>query len=128
MALSEHEQRLLDDMERRLYQSEADVVHTAPGPRRSLNLRALVLGIVLGLVGVALLVTGVALQQLWIGLIGFALMLGGTVLAFSRPNAEPEESRGGTAHKPGPATGGPTRVSFGERMERRWDERLEGER
>ena len=33
MGLSEHEQRLLDEMERNLYKHEADIVDTSGGPR-----------------------------------------------------------------------------------------------
>lgn len=33
MGLSEHEQRLLDEMERNLYKHEADIVNTSAGPR-----------------------------------------------------------------------------------------------
>lgn len=125
MALSEHEQRLLDEMEQRLYQSEADVVQTPSGPRRQLNLRSVVLGILLGLVGVGVLILGVAMQQLWLGLVGFAAMMGGTVLAFTRGKdidadlfAELDsEKRAGSAKE-----------SLSDRLEKRWDERMGGER
>ncbi|PRI11799.1 DUF3040 domain-containing protein [Leucobacter massiliensis] len=127
MALSEREQRLLDEMERGFYQSEADVMQTAPGHRRRLNYRSLVLGIIVVLVGIGVLVGGVAAQQLWLGLIGFAVMLGGVMLMFARgsePDAEPrlpDEPKGGAHDRAG-------RESLSERMERRWDERMGGER
>ncbi len=125
MALSEHEQRLLDEMERRLYQSEADVMHAASATRRRVNYRSLVLGVIVTVVGIGVLIGGVAAQQLWLGLIGFAVMLGGVVLMLSRgPESDiPAES-------PGQAGDGPrqSRESFSERMERRWDERMGGER
>lgn len=123
MALSEHEQRLLDEMERRLYQSEADLLPAGTGVRRRLNYRSLVLGILLALVGVGVMVGGVAAQQLWLGLIGFAAMLGGVLLMFSKGSevdtvAEQDSGRQSKAQK----------ESFSERMERRWDERMEGGR
>lgn len=120
MGLSEREQQLLDDMERRLYQSEADVMQTASGEKRRLNLRSVVLGILLGIVGVAVLILGVATQQLWLGLIGFAAMLGGAVLASTRGKAEPGEILTERRAR--------SQESFGDRMSRRWDERLDGER
>lgn len=129
MALSEHEQRLLDEMERSFYQSEADVMQTVPGARRRVNYRSLVLGIIVAIVGIGVLVGGVAAQQLWLGLIGFAVMLGGVMLMFARgSDVDP-----GVEAILGDADGGSgarsaTRESFSERMERRWDERMEGER
>lgn len=128
MGLSEHEQKLLDEMERRLYQSEADVMQTpAAGSGRRLNLRSLVLGIVVMLVGVGVLIGGVAAQLLWLGLIGFAAMLGGAVLAFTKTDAVDTVGGPGTGSpsSAGPARGGET---LSDRMGRRWDERMEGER
>ncbi|PII81289.1 hypothetical protein BMH32_00990 [Leucobacter sp. OLJS4] len=128
MALSEHEQRLLDEMERRLYQSEADVMSASTGERRRVDLRSLVLGIVVVLVGVGVLIGAVAASQLWLGLVGFVVMLGGAVLALTRRTpAEPGEvhepvAAGGRAHSGG------RRSNMNERLERRWDERMEGER
>lgn len=129
MGLSEREQQLLDEMERRLYQSEADVMQTAQGVHAQFNLRSLVMGIVIGLVGIAVLVAGVAAQQLWLGVIGFAIMLGGSLLAFSK--RESAGANSGTAAQRGAThSAGPRQVkeSFSDRMQRRWDERMEGER
>ncbi|MGO1538980.1 MAG: DUF3040 domain-containing protein [Leucobacter sp.] len=125
MALSEHEQRLLDEMERSFYQSEADVVSTSPGAPRRINYRSLLLGVVAAVIGVGLLVGGVAAQQLWLGLIGFAIMLGGVLLAFSRPSgddvtAAPTESKAPSSES--------AKESLSERFERRWDQRMGGER
>lgn len=120
MALSEHEQRLLDEMERRLYQSEADLLPAGNGVRRRLNYRSLVLGVLVTLVGVGVMVGGVAAQQLWLGLIGFVAMLGGVLLMFTKAEevgARDELHMGDTSR--------PQKESFSERMERRWDERME---
>ncbi|MBK0421518.1 DUF3040 domain-containing protein [Leucobacter sp. CSA2] len=125
MALSEHEQRLLDEMERGFYQSEADVMQTATGARRRVNYRSLVLGIVVVVVGIGVLVGGVAAQQLWLGLIGFAVMIGGVTLMLSKGSTE-EVVAG--EHPGGPKPKAHARESFSERAERRWDERMEGER
>lgn len=127
MGLSEREQQLLDDMERRLYQSEADVMQTpASGSGRRFNLRSLVLGILIVLAGVGLLIGGVAAQQLWLGLIGFVAMLGGAVLAFTKTEASsmvPGDSTGA-----GKASRGDAGESLSDRMSRRWDQRMDGER
>ena len=121
MGLSEREQQLLDDMERQLYQSEADVMQAGSGQRRRLNLRSVVLGLLVGIVGVGVMIGGVAAQQLWLGLIGFALMLGGAVLAFTRREDELDDFEEG-------GRSAASRESFSERMERRWDQRMEGDR
>lgn len=125
MGLSEREQQLLDEMERRLYQSEADVMQTPSGVRRKVDLRMLVLGIVIGIVGVGVLIAGVATQQLWIGLIGFVAMLGGVLLASKQSTVETTESGTSTSAR---ARSGQASETLGERMSRRWDERMEGER
>jgi len=125
MGLSEREQQLLDEMERGLYQSEADLMQAGSGSSRRLSLRSLVLGILLGLVGVGLLIGGVASQQLWLGLIGFAVMLGGAVLAFTRTEADGDllDDAGDPQRRRSA-----DRESLSDRMGRRWDERMEGER
>lgn len=122
MALSEHEQRLLDEMERGFYRSEADVLQTASTSQRRVNYRSLVLGIIVAVLGIGVLIGGVAAQLLWLGLVGFAIMLGGVMLMLARGSetevpAEQEQSSPKAS-----------RESFSERMERRWDERMEGER
>ena len=129
MGLSEREQQLLDEMERRLYQSEADVMQTAQGVHAQFNLRSLVMGIVIGLVGIAVLVAGVAAQQLWLGVIGFAVMLGGSLLAFSKREAAGASSGAASQRGGSSGSGSPqAKESFSDRMQRRWGERMEGER
>lgn len=125
MALSEREQRLLDEMERGFYQSEADVVQTGAAGRRTVNYRSLVLGVVVLLVGIGVLIGGVMAQQLWLGLIGFAAMLGGVLLMLARGSSATDASQQDSA---GSSKKKAARESFSERMERRWDERMEGDR
>lgn len=121
MALSEHEQRLLDEMERRLYQSEADLLPASSGGPRRFNYRSLVLGTLLALVGIGLLVGGAGLQQLWLGLIGFVAMLGGVLVMFSkRTEVDVFEEPSASGSRPS----GVQKESLSERMERRWDERM----
>lgn len=128
MALSEHEQRLLDEMERGFYQSEADVMQTGSVRRRRVSYRSLVLGIIVVLVGIGVLIGGVAAQQLWLGLIGFALMVGGVTLMLSRgsDSVTVEDVLNGASSSS--SSRGASRESLSERAERRWDERMEGER
>lgn len=122
MALSEHEQRLLDEMERRLYQSEADLLPASTGVPRKFNYRSLVLGTLLGLAGIGLLIGGAALQQLWLGLAGFVAMLGGVLVMFSK-RTEVESDPFGSS----PTAPRSSKESLSDRAERRWDERMGGQ-
>ncbi|GAA2182286.1 hypothetical protein GCM10009847_27290 [Leucobacter tardus] len=128
MALSENEQRLLEEMERSFYQSESDVVQTSTVTRGSISYRFLVIGIVVVLAGLGVLVAAVATQLPWLGVIGFGVMLAGVVLMFRRDSspAAPEEVR---RSRPQPSGGSPTaKESMNDRMQRRWDQRMGGER
>lgn len=128
MPLSEQEQRLLDEMERHLLHNDADIV-SAPSGDRTLSYRNLVYGAVLLLVGIAALVAGVALGgqlgavlSIIIGVIGFAAMLVGVILA-----ATPVRRSGpvGGSAKTSPAAA-QTSSSFMDRMNDRWDRRQDG--
>lgn len=124
MALSEHEQRLLDEMERGFYQSEADVVETGSVARKRLNYRSLVLGVIVILAGIGALVAGVAAQQLWLGLIGFAAMVGGVLLTMARRTEVAEFGAPGFEASADAPRAAASKESFSERMERRWNERM----
>ncbi|HEY6799846.1 MAG TPA: DUF3040 domain-containing protein [Agromyces sp.] len=127
MPLSEQEQRLLEEMERNLYRNDADFVHAVGGVRgRRPNYRAIVLGILLAVAGVGALIAGVALQLLIIGIVGFALMFAGVLLAITpsrRGAAAAPPTDPSTAAKPGRSSGG-----FMDRLNERWDRRQDGQR
>jgi hypothetical protein len=125
MPLSEQEQRLLDEMERNLYKHDADFVATVGGRGAGApNYRMVVVGILVALLGVATIVTGVAIHMPYIGIIGFVLALGGVLLAISSPRrrgpapAAPRKPRAGSA--PRSSTG------FMDRMNDRWERRQDG--
>lgn len=128
MPLSEHEQRLLDEMERNLYQNDADFVAAVSKGRGGTNYRALVLGILLAIVGLAVLVTGVIVRQPLVGVGGFALMLGGVVVAM-RPAAGGSDESGlppvGRPAKPR-SSNGRRGSGFMDRLNERWDNRGDG--
>ncbi len=81
MPLSEQEQRLLDEMERNLYQNDADfVAHiSARGSRPSY--RAIVVGSLIVLAGIVTLLVGVGGRLPIVGVIGFVVMFAGVLLA-----------------------------------------------
>jgi hypothetical protein len=85
MPLSEQEQRLLDEMERNLYHSEAEDVTTVGARRGRANGTAIVLAALGVLLGLGLLVTGVVVRQPLVGVLGFAAMFAGVVLVVAPP-------------------------------------------
>ena len=113
MPLSEHEQRLLDEMERNLYGHDADVTSTAFVGMPRPNYRAIVLGVILALAGLGGLLAGVMTHMILVGIAGFVVMFVGVLVA-----AKPGAPAAASDKKPR-STGS----SFMQRMEQRWDER-----
>jgi hypothetical protein len=127
--LSEHEQRLLEQMERALYAEDPKFATSlrTPADRRGSRRRS-ALAVVLALVGAGVLVGGVAWSLVPVGVVGFVIMLGGTfLLVTTLGNAR-------RAPAPGPAGPGaaapaaqPRRTGFMDRVEERWRRRQEGD-
>lgn len=124
MPLSEQEQRLLDEMERHLMRNDADVV-TAPG--RALSYRNIVYGTILVLVGIGALIAGVAINvqaaSIAVGVIGFAVMLGGVILAVTPLRGSAPSPSSPTAAPSAGASKSRAGSSFMDRMNDRWDRR-----
>ncbi|WP_326649355.1 MULTISPECIES: DUF3040 domain-containing protein [unclassified Streptomyces] len=82
MPLSEHEQRMLEQMERALYAEDPKFATALEGSGLRTYTRRRVYQAVAGfLVGIALLMAGMVAQQIWISVVGFLVMLGCAVLA-----------------------------------------------
>ncbi|WP_416967157.1 DUF3040 domain-containing protein [Streptomyces sp. 4F14] len=124
MPLSEHEQRMLEQMERALYAEDPKFATALEGSGLRTYTRRRVYQAVAGfLVGIALLMAGMVAQQVWLSVVGFLVMLGCAVLAVTGWRKAP---------KPGeqPASGGPqarhqprSRRSVMDRIEQRWQRR-----
>ena len=82
MPLSEHEQKMLDEMERQLFADDPRLAKAfapkAP-PRR--NGRRIIIGLGAVVVGLGVLVLAVSLPAVWLGVIAFIGMLAGAVYA-----------------------------------------------
>jgi len=124
--LSEHEQRLLEQMERALYAEDPKFASALRGTdlRRHYRRRALqaAVGFVLGLV---LLMTGVISKIVLVSVLGFVLMLATAVFAVSSWRRIPGAADT-TMPAARPAAKGKrktTRRGFVERFEERWRRR-----
>lgn len=131
MPLSEHEQRLLEQMERALYAEDpkfATSLRSASG--RAARGKA-VAGILAVFVGLGIVLVGVAIPMAVVGVVGFAVMLVGAIVAYGAFTA-PAIPESDEAAGPSPETSGPSRsakqsTGFMEKMEERWRKRHEGE-
>lgn len=132
MPLSEHEQQLLEQMEQALYAEDPKFASQMQGAgARAAARRRLVIGGVGVVAGLALVLVGVN-TTMWLGAVGFALMVAAVAFALTPPR---RKGRLGTVQPDGsvrraapqtkssspakPRTSG----SFMHRLEERWDRR-----
>ncbi|GAA2553603.1 DUF3040 domain-containing protein [Pseudonocardia hydrocarbonoxydans] len=131
MPLSEHEQRLLEQIERALYAEDPKFASTVRGGRlRKPTRRRRMQGVALFVLGLVMLVVGVVIQSVSDGggmvalivlsVLGFVVMLGGSVLAVTSSGKAP----GGAAPS---AEAEPEKNGFTGRMEERFRRRFEQE-
>jgi uncharacterized membrane protein len=124
--LSDHEQRLLAQMEQALYAEDptfANNLRTTSGVRASRGRAAVGVLAVLG--GMGMVLAGVATMIIALGVIGFVVMLVGAVIAFSAFSASAvvtPSTAEGAASKPAEKAK-PAKPGFMDRMEDRWRER-----
>lgn len=128
MPLSEHEQRLLDQIERALYAEDPKFASNVRGARmRSRSHRRRIQGIALFALGLLLLVVGVVLPFRPVGIpvvsvLGFLVMFAGAVVAiFSRRSAGEGRSAGSMDR----SSAGQGRSTLAQRMEQRFRRRFE---
>ncbi len=125
MPLSEHEQRLLAQMEQALYAEDptfANNLRTTSAGRASRGRAAVGVLAVLG--GMGLVLAGVTTMIVALGVVGFVVMLVGAVIAFSAftGSSVVNSSVEGESGKPA-AKSKPAKPGFMDRMEERWRER-----
>ncbi|MFG2024378.1 DUF3040 domain-containing protein [Streptomyces sp. NPDC048825] len=129
MPLSEHEQRMLEQMERALYAEDPKFATALEGSGLRTYTRRRVYQAVVGfLVGIALLMAGMVAQQIWVSVVGFLVMLGCAVLAVTgwRKAPKPGEQPAAGAGAPSAPQGrrqGRQRRSMMDRIEERWQRR-----
>jgi hypothetical protein len=128
MPLSEQEQRLLEEMERSLYQNDSDFVARVTRRTGRPTYTSITLGVLVALAGVAVVVIGLSIRMPWLGIVGFVLMLAGVLWALRpgmgsarAPRAPRAKSSGSTGSPSGHGSAGGS--SFMDRMNDRWDKR-----
>ena len=123
MPLSEHEQKLLEQLEKQLHEDDPKFANSmGSDPGRSWSTRHVVIGVLCALAGIFLLLVGVTLQNIFVGVLGFVVMGAGVYFATMRSSAPGKPGSGGRPGKPGKS-----RSSFMSSLEERWDERRRGD-
>ncbi|ACZ30302.1 hypothetical protein Xcel_1271 [Xylanimonas cellulosilytica DSM 15894] len=131
MPLSEYEQRVLEQMERALTSDDPRLANTLQSSGHRPVMRYVIAGIGL-VVGLLVLVLGAANSNVWLGVVGFAVMFGAVGWAFAfapRAKRGPEGVVGAdgnvNARTSHPAKGAANGSGFMSRLEARWDRRRE---
>jgi Protein of unknown function (DUF3040) len=128
--LSEHEQRLLEQIERALVDDDPKFASTVrTGDRRLRARRKMQLGVLMVVVGLAVLVLGPVTHNVVVGVVGFLVMLAGAVLGVLNYKTATGAVQNGSA---GPAARGsrrgrstrrqPLKNRLEERFRRRYDQ------
>lgn len=128
MPLSEHEQRLLEQMEKALYAEDPQFASALRANRGGAQRGRAVLGVLGFFAGMGLIIAGVATTVVALGVAGFAIMLVGAVLVYSAFTAPRPVDEGGT-DEPAPAPRQRTQQGpgFMDKLEERWRRRAEGD-
>lgn len=137
MPLSDHEQRMLDQIESALYAEDPKFASSVRGGGfRAPTARRRLQGVALFVVGLGMLVSGVAFKATMIGsfpvlsVFGFVVMFGGVVFAITGPRTPGKSDRGGQTSGGKPGAGRQRRGkgsggSFTSRMEDRFRRRFD---
>ncbi len=107
--LSEHEQKVLQQMEQALYAEDPRFASHITNHGLGRNRRRLILGIVGVVAGLALVVLSALNGLIWLGAVGFALMVAGGAVAFTRrrrPRSAPSRRTARSVRWP-PVAAGP---------------------
>jgi len=124
MPLSEHEQRLLDEIEQALYAEDPKFVSSVRSARPRSKVRAVLALSVVGVVaGLAAVVAGLATQLIVVSVLGFVLIVGSCVAAASALRG-PRQSAASAISAPrsGAAKQANLRSKMEDRMRRRFEE------
>lgn len=132
MPLSDHEQRMLDQIESALYAEDPKFASSVRGGSlRAPSTRRRLQGAGMFLLGLGMLVAGVAFKATMIGgfpilsVLGFVTMFAGVVFAVTGPPVAGGRDRGAAQSGPRPRRGKSAGGSFTSRMEDRFRRRFD---
>ena len=120
MPLSDHEKRLLAEMEAALQQDDPRLVSTLTGKARTRKSSRVLTGAVTALTGMLIIIAGLVAKVVPVGIAGFIVALAGIVLVFS--NLSFFGDSGGVTQA-GSTPKGPKKGGWGTRLEERWERR-----
>ena len=121
MALSEHEQRLLDQLEQQLHAEDPKFANSmATSAGRGISTRRIVLGALMAVAGLAVLLLGITEAGIVVGVAGFLVMGAGVYYATTRGRKSPAKPADGRNRKEREST---TQRGFMNNLENKWDER-----
>lgn len=121
MALSEKERRVLEQLEEQLNMEDPHLASQmqATGRVSQFSTRNIVIGVLIAVVGIGVLLWGVTISQLWLGIVGFLMMVGGVFFATVRPKGlRSSKSRASSASE-----GSSGNSSFMSTLEQKWEQR-----
>lgn len=125
MPLSEHEQRMLEQLEQALAEEDPKFASSMEGTRRGGPTRLRwILGVTGVIVGLALVLVGIQ-TTMWVGAAGFAVMVAAVAFALTPPRRGKLSVVRGDGST-GPATSGRKQKSgsgFMDKLDDRWDRR-----
>ncbi|MBA3277702.1 MAG: DUF3040 domain-containing protein [Geodermatophilaceae bacterium] len=125
MPLSEHEQKLLEQIERELINDDpkfASTVRSADGRVRAR--RKLLWAVLFGILGFGMLIGGAVTSSIWFGVLGFCVMFGAAAIAVLNAGAAASKAPPGSSSPPSGKQGqrgNPVKSKLEERFRRRYD-------
>jgi hypothetical protein len=132
MPLSDHEQRMLEQIESALYAEDPKFASSVRGGGlRAPTARRRLQGAALFVIGLGMLVSGVAFKATMIGsfpilsVVGFVVMFGGVVFAITGPRLSRRRDHSGSSparQRRAKGTGGSFTSRMEDRFRRRFDE------
>lgn len=132
MSLSEHERKVLEQLERDLYEGDAQFAKRMGADKQKLaqgqaaSSKRIIAGGAVALAGLGVLIQSLILRYPIFGVVGFALMVVGLWLAtaqFGRLNRIANQAAKDSSAAKASSTGDAAKTSFTDFFERRWDQR-----
>lgn len=113
MALSDHERKLLAEMEAAFEQEDPRLVSTLTGSARTKQGSFIFYGIIAVLAGMGILFGGLIAKMIFVGLLGFVIALAGAFFIFTNFSIGKSGKTAIKTKKP----------KWSDRLEHRWDRR-----